>query len=82
VQEHPPAAGPVAAAPVGSAVAVGLAEVYTAFQLAKWSGLALICTFGFLAAGLAGSRAGVAILHAAAVGAIGGVLIAPEAVLH
>jgi hypothetical protein len=54
----------------------------TAFQLAKWSGLALICTYGFLAARLAGSRPGVALLHAAAVGAIGGLLIALKAVLH
>ena len=40
----------------------------TAFQLAKWSGVALICTYGFLAARLAGSRPGVALLHAATVG--------------
>jgi hypothetical protein len=54
----------------------------TAFQLAKWSGLALICAYGFLAARLAGSRPGMALLHAAAVGAIGGMLIALKAVLH
>src|SRR5215217_1811721 len=133
LQEHPPAAGRVAAALVASAVAVGLAEVYsefvgaeahtqrhlrraevralllnaaavtlgaafpavffmlagldvltldTAFDLAKWSGVALICTYGFLAARLAGSRPGVALLHALAVGGIGGVLIALKAVLH
>jgi hypothetical protein len=133
VQDHPPAAGQVAAALAGSALAVGLAEAYsefvgseahsrrhlqraevrqllmdaaavtlgaafpalffvlaaldfialdTAFQLAKWSGLALICAYGFLAARLAGSRPGVALLHAAAVGAIGGMLIALKAVLH
>jgi len=58
LQEHPPTAGQVAAALVGSAVAVGLA------------------------ARLAGSRPGVALLHAAAVGAIGGMLIALKAVLH
>ena len=133
LQAHPPAAGEMVALLVGSAVAVGLAEVYsefvgteahgrrhlrraevrrllleasavtlgasfpalffvlagldvlaleTAFDLAKWSGLALICTYGFLAARLAGSRPSVALLHAAAVGAIGGVLIALKAVLH
>jgi hypothetical protein len=133
LQEHPPAAGQVAALLAGSAVAVGLAEVYsefvgteahthrhlqgtevrallidaaavtagaafpalffvlaaldvlaldTAFDLAKWTGLALICTYGFLAARLAGSRPSVALLHALAVGAIGGVLIALKAVLH
>jgi hypothetical protein len=54
----------------------------TAFDLAKWSGMALICAYGFLAARLAGSRPGVALLHALAVGAIGGVLIALKAVLH
>ena len=133
LQEHPPAPGQMVGALVASAVAVGLAEVYsefvgaeahtqrhlrraevrtlllqaaavtlgaafpavffllaaldvvtldTAFDLAKWTGLGLICTYGFLAARLAGSRPSVALLHAAAVGAIGGVLIGLKAVLH
>lgn len=133
LQAHPPGAGQAAALVIGTAVAVGLAEVYsefvgeearlrrrpsrahvmalieeagavtagaafpavffllavagvveldTAFDLAKWTGLALICAYGFLAARLAGSRTGGALLHAAAVGAIGGILIALKAVLH
>jgi hypothetical protein len=133
LQAHPPTAGQAAALLVGTAVAVGLAEVYseyvgdeartrrrpsraevrglvegavavtvgvgfpaaffvlaavgvleldTAFNLAKWSGLGLICAYGFFAARLAGSRTAGALLHAAAVGAIGGVLIALKAVLH
>jgi hypothetical protein len=133
LQQHPPTAGQTAAAILGTALAVGLAEVYSefvgtearrrrqvsrvelrklagdalavvagagfpalffilaatdvlelgqAFTLAKWTGLGLICVYGFLAARLAGYRLGGAILHAAAVGAIGGVLIAVKALLH
>ena len=54
----------------------------TAFSLAKWTGLAIICAYGFLAARLAGSRSSGALLHALAVGAIGGLLIGVKAVLH
>jgi hypothetical protein len=133
LQAHPPGAGQAAALLIGTAVAVGLAEVYsayvgdeartrrrpshaevlalmqdagavtagagfpavffllaaagaleldTAFNLAKWSGLGLICAYGYFAARLAGSRTPGALLHAGAVGAIGGVLIALKAVLH
>lgn len=133
LQDHPPAAGDVAAILVGTAVAVGLAELYsdligteartrrpvprartrelaaaaaavaagagfpavffvlaavgvmelaTAFALAKWSGLALICGYGFVAGRLSGSGIGRALLHAVAVGAVGGALIALKAVLH
>ena len=62
--------------------AAGALELDTAFNFAKWSGLALICAYGYFAARLAGSRTTGALLHAAAVGAIGGVLIALKAVLH
>jgi hypothetical protein len=62
--------------------AVGVMELDTAFDLAKWTGLALICAYGFLAARLAGSGKLGALLHAAAVGVIGGILIALKAVLH
>jgi hypothetical protein len=133
LQEHPPPSATMAALLVGTAVAVGLAEVYsefvgteartrrhptrgevrgfglhavavtfgaafpaaffvlaalgafeleTAVRLAKWTGLGLICVYGFLAARLAGSRTMGALLQAAAVGTIGGVLIALKAVLH
>ena len=60
----------------------GVIELDTAFDLAKWTGLTLICAYGFVAARLAGSGRLGALLHAAAVGAIGGILIALKAVLH
>lgn len=133
VQGHPPPSGTMAALLVGTAVAVGLAEVYSefvgtevrtrrhltrhevralgleavavtfgaafpaaffllsalgvleldaAFRLAKWTGLGLICLYGFIAARLAGSRLPGALLQATAVGSIGGALIALKAVLH
>jgi hypothetical protein len=133
LQDHPPAAGQMVAIVLGTAGAVGLAEVYSefvgtearsrrhlrraelrqlsedaaavmlgaaspalffalaafgvleldaAFEVAKWSGLALICGYGYLAARLAGSRPAVALLHAAAVGAIGGAVIAIKALFH
>jgi hypothetical protein len=133
LQDHPPTAAHVAAALLGTAVAVGLAEMYSevvsvetrtrrpvdrstlgaiagesvavvfgagfpalffilaavgvmdrhlAFVLSKWTGLGLICGYGFLAARLSGSGSGRALVHAAAVGAVGGALIALKAVLH
>jgi hypothetical protein len=133
LQIHPPPAGEAAAAIAGTALAVGLAELYsdivgteartrhridagqlralsraalvvffgaafpalffalsaagaidirTAFALSKWSGLGLICGYGFLAARMTGARLGAAVLHAAAVGAIGGALIAFKSFLH
>jgi hypothetical protein len=62
--------------------AADVVELGTAFTLAKWTGLALICAYGFIAARLAGSRVGAALLHALALGAIGGALIALKALLH
>lgn len=62
--------------------AVGAIETHTAFILARWTGLALILGYGYLAARLAGARVHVAILEAAAVGAIGLVLIIFKALLH
>jgi hypothetical protein len=133
LEHHPPGAGATAAAVVGAAVAVGLAEVYsdavgeearlrrrvtlaqlrtfagdagavtfgaafpaaffvlaglgaielpTAFTLAKWSGLGLICGYGLLAARLAGAGWRRSILQAAAVGAVGGALIVLKALVH
>jgi hypothetical protein len=130
---HPPTAGQSIAAIVGTALAVGLAEMYseligtearerqpvhfpqvraaaresaavmfgagfpalffilaaagvlgvgTAFTLSKWTGLGLICGYGFVAGRLSGSGVGGAILHAGAVGAIGGMLILLKALLH
>jgi hypothetical protein len=133
LESHPPTAGQTVAAVLGTAVAVGLAELYsevigaearthqpirrahvraftaeaatvtfgagfpalffllaavdlirldTAFKLSKWTGLGLICAYGFAGARLAGLRVPRALLHAAAVGAIGGALIALKSLLH
>jgi hypothetical protein len=133
LQAHPPAAGVTAALLVGTAVAVGLAELYseivaaearthrlvrrgqvramaaealavvvgagfpavffalaafgamrveTAFTLAKWTGLGLICGYGYLAARLAGVSRASALVHALAIGLIGVALIALKALLH
>jgi hypothetical protein len=133
LQDHPPAAGETAGVVFGTALAVGLAELYSevlaaeartrrpvprneiramavdalpvvfgagfpavffvlatagvidlqlAFTLSKWSGLGLICGYGFLAARLTGAGIAGALLHSAAVGAIGGFLIALKSLLH
>jgi hypothetical protein len=133
LQVHPPSAGDAAAAVVGTALAVGLAEAYSAligeeastrrrlqagqvraaiaeagavafgagfpalffllaalgaidlqlaFNLSKWSGVALLCTYGFAAGRMSGRGMVGAFLHAVAVGAIGGVLIGLKALLH
>ena len=130
---HPPTAGQTIAAIVGTALAVGLAELYSefvaaearerrhvgragvrrlaaeagavafgaafpavffvlaamsaleldsAFALAKWSGLALICAYAFVAARLAGSGNLRAVAHAVVLGAVAGALIALKALLH
>jgi hypothetical protein len=62
--------------------ALGAFDLHTAFTLAKWSGLGLICAYGFLAARLAGSGVLGALAHAAIAGAIAGVLIVLKSVLH
>jgi hypothetical protein len=133
LQAHPPTAGQSAAAVLGTALAVGLAEVYSemigieartrrpvrraqlraaalealavvfgagfpavffvlaaagafddelAFKLSKWTGLGLICAYGYVAGRLSGSGVGRALLHAATVGAIGGLLIGLKALVH
>jgi hypothetical protein len=133
LQFHPPGPGKIAATIAGTAVAIGLAELYAdfvatevrtqarvrrgqlralaaqavsvtfgagfpavffilaaagaiqthlAFTLSKWSGLGLICGYGFIAGRLAGSPTSRALVHAAAVGSIGGALIALKALLH
>jgi hypothetical protein len=62
--------------------AAGAIDTDLAFSLAKWSGLGLICAYGFLAARLSGARLAGAFVHAALVGAVGGALIALKALLH
>jgi hypothetical protein len=133
LEAHPPTAGQAAAAVLGAAVAVGLAEIYSeligsevrtrqpigtaqlravaihavpvvfgagfpaiflvlaaagaldlslAFTLSKWVGLGLLCAYGFVAGRLSGAGVGGAMLHSAAAGVIGGVLIALKALVH
>ena len=64
------------------AAALHVIAVDTAFTLAKWAGLGLISAYAFVAARLAGSRTGRALLHAVVLGAVGGALIAFKALLH
>src|SRR3954462_14325000 len=62
--------------------AVGVIAAATAFTLAKWTGLGLIVGSGFLGARLSGSSVPAALAKAAAVGAIGGIVILLKALLH
>jgi VIT1/CCC1 family predicted Fe2+/Mn2+ transporter len=62
--------------------ALGLVEQDTAFALAKWTGLALIGGYGYVAARLSGTRPGGAFVQAAGVAVIAAVLIAFKALLH
>jgi len=62
--------------------AAGAIGVGSAFTLSKWAGLGLICAYGFVAGRLSGAGVGGALLHAAAVGALGGILIGLKALLH
>lgn len=57
-------------------------EVETAFALAKWSGLALIGLYGFVAARLAGARLPAALVQAVAIALIGAFLIGLKALVH
>lgn len=65
-----------------AAAALGAMGTDLAFTLSKWTGLGLICCYGFLGARLAGSGRGMAVLQAVAVGAIGGLLIGVKSLLH
>jgi len=133
LEDHPPGAWQTAVILVGTALAVGLAEVYSeavgaevrtrrriafgqvralagealavafgagfpafffvaaalsalsvesAFTLARWSGLGLICFYGFVGARLSGASMRRAVPEALAVGAIGGILIALKGLVH
>lgn len=60
----------------------GAIETATAFTAAKWSGLGLIGLYGYFGGRLSGRSVPASILHALAVGLIGGFLIAFKALLH
>jgi hypothetical protein len=62
--------------------AAGVIGVAAAFTLARWTGLGLIIAYGYLGARLSGSSVPVALAKAAAVGAIGGIVIVLKALLH
>jgi VIT1/CCC1 family predicted Fe2+/Mn2+ transporter len=62
--------------------AAGVMEIGTAFTIAKWSGLGLIGLYGFVGARLAGRSLPSSVVHAVAVGLIGGFLIGLKALLH
>ncbi|GAA1643805.1 hypothetical protein [Georgenia ruanii] len=64
------------------AVVLGFMAYGTAFVVAKWSGLALLAGYGFLAARLTGAGMARSLLEAAAVAAIAAVLIALKALVH
>jgi hypothetical protein len=57
-------------------------KVETAFTLAKWSGLALIGVYGFMAARLTGAGVPAALAQAAAIALVGAILIALKALVH
>ena len=59
-----------------------LYETDTAFRLAKWSGLGLIGLYGYFGGRLSGRSVPASILHALAVGLIGGFLILFKSLLH
>jgi len=61
---------------------LGAFDVDTAFNIAKWSGLALIATYGFVAGRLGGGTIPRALLEAFGVTLIGAGLIAVKALLH
>jgi Na+/proline symporter len=62
--------------------ALGAMTQHTAFTLAKWSGLALVCGYAFLAARMAGAHWTHATRHAVVAGALGVALIEVKALLH
>ncbi|MBI5105513.1 MAG: hypothetical protein HZB46_11145 [Solirubrobacterales bacterium] len=62
--------------------AAGVMETPTAFTWSKWTGLVLICGYGYLAGRLSGSGRGRALLHALAIGLVGLALVGLKALLH
>jgi hypothetical protein len=60
----------------------GLYDEDLAFSLAKWTGLALIAGYGYLAARIGGGSVARSLLQASGVAVIAAVLIAFKAILH
>jgi hypothetical protein len=61
---------------------LGVLSLDSAFKISRWSGLGLIGFYAYLAGRLAGESNLRALLQAAAVAAIGGVLIVVKALIH
>src|SRR5262249_25413764 len=64
------------------AAAAHVIELEPAFRFAGWSGLGLLGFYAFCAARLAGNRVTRSVLHALAVAAVGGFVIAFKALIH
>ena len=62
--------------------AAGALKQETAFELAKWTGLALIAFYGYCAGRVSGSGWLASALHALAVGLIGAALIVLKSLVH
>jgi hypothetical protein len=61
---------------------MGLIELDTAFRIAKWGGLGLIGFYGYWAARFSGAPVPRALVQAALVAAVGGIVIVFKALLH
>jgi hypothetical protein len=61
---------------------VHLIDLDTAFAIAKWGGLGLIGFYGYWAARLAGAPVPRALVQAAVVAAVGGIVIAFKSLVH
>ena len=62
--------------------ALGVLSSDAAFAISRWSGLGLIGFYAYVAGRLAGEPRLRALLQAAAVAAVGGLLIAIKAIIH
>jgi len=62
--------------------AVGAVSSDAAFTISRWSGLGLIGFYAYVAGRLAGEPRARALLQAAAVAAVGGLLVAVKALIH
>jgi VIT1/CCC1 family predicted Fe2+/Mn2+ transporter len=62
--------------------ALGALSSDTAFAISRWSGLGLIGFYAYVAGRLAGESRVRALLQAAAVATVGGMLIAVKAIIH